>query len=167
MKQFNFSFTIILCIIFLANSCDSPLGIEDQVRITKTLKFTTILKGPLVIMSDDAFQKVIQSKDEENSFAASLVTNKFDTAGKPQPITFPEINYSKEMIVAICLGSRPLANYEVEITSAESIDGNVTIHAKEYVPSIGQTVISSPIHFIRLEKYNGTVKFDKIEVVHL
>ena len=76
----------------------------------------------------------------------------------------PAIDFSKQMVVGVFMGSRNTAGFAVEIVSASDADGVGTVHYRETVPPKGAVtaqVITSPYHLVSIPKSASTVKFQK------
>jgi PrcB C-terminal len=80
----------------------------------------------------------------------------------PAP-ALPEVNFEKEMIVAVAMGTKPSGGYAIAIKRIEKTDKGVVVHYRETAPApggIGIAVLTQPFHIIRLEK-GGPVTFVK------
>jgi hypothetical protein len=76
----------------------------------------------------------------------------------------PSVDFSKQMVVGVFMGSRNTAGFGVEIVSAADADGVVTVHYRETVPPRGgitAQVITSPYHLVSVPKTASTVTFQK------
>ena len=76
----------------------------------------------------------------------------------------PAIDFSKQMVVGVFMGSRNSAGFGVEIVSAPDADGVITVHYHETIPASGAItaqVITSPYHLVYLPKSASTVRFQK------
>ena len=78
----------------------------------------------------------------------------------------PAVDLSREMIVAVFLGSRTTAGFGVEIASAQSQGGGVLVRYKVSEPGAGSVtaqVLTFPYHIVALPRSAGDVKFDRID----
>jgi len=78
----------------------------------------------------------------------------------------PEIDFGREMVVGVFLGSRNSAGYAVEIVSVEAQPGAVVVRYHETAPAraaITAQIITSPYHLAAVPKTEGAVRFEKIE----
>jgi PrcB C-terminal len=76
----------------------------------------------------------------------------------------PKVDLSKEMIVAVFLGSRPTAGYAVEIVGAEVKNGALVVRYRETRPAPGTItaqILTSPYHIAAVRKHDGDVRFEK------
>jgi hypothetical protein len=78
----------------------------------------------------------------------------------------PKIDFSKEMIVAVFMGSRPTAGFSTAVVSALSANGALLIRYTESRPPAGAVtaqVLTFPYHIAAIPKADvQDVKFEKI-----
>jgi PrcB C-terminal len=83
--------------------------------------------------------------------------------GSTQPV--PAVDFSKELVTAVFLGSRPTGGFSVEVVGAR-VEGDALI--VEYVEqrpgrgSIVTQVLTSPFHIVRLPAHKGPVRFQGV-----
>jgi len=78
----------------------------------------------------------------------------------------PTIDFSKEMVVGVFLGSRPTAGYVLEIVSATQESGTLVVRYRESAPPRGAMtaqVLTSPYHLVAVPFFPGGVKFEKAQ----
>jgi hypothetical protein len=78
----------------------------------------------------------------------------------------PAIDFSKDMVVAIFLGSRPSAGYAVDITGIKEANGAVVVQYHETQPSsnvVTAQVITDPYHIVVIGKRAGDVIFENVQ----
>jgi PrcB C-terminal len=78
----------------------------------------------------------------------------------------PAVDFSREMVVGIFLGSRPTAGYAVEIVRAVGNSDSFIVEYVETRPSrdaITAQVLTSPYHLAAIPKHEGTVAFKKVD----
>jgi len=76
----------------------------------------------------------------------------------------PAVDFSKEMVVAVFMGSRPTAGFSVEIVSASPRDGKLLVTYREAQPapgSISAQVLTAPYHIAAIPKSTLPVAFEK------
>ena len=77
----------------------------------------------------------------------------------------PAIDFSKEMVVAVFMGSRPTAGFSTAVTSVTAANGVLIVHYTETRPPAGGVsaqVLTSPYHLAAISKAAVTdVKFEK------
>jgi hypothetical protein len=79
---------------------------------------------------------------------------------KPAPI----VDFSKEIVVAVFMGSRNTAGYSVDIAEVVPNQGGVVVRYKERTPMAGGVtaqVLTAPYVFAAIPKNAGTVTFEK------
>jgi hypothetical protein len=105
---------------------------------------------------DDAAQVVAKSPQEWQELWQK------HTPDRPRPA----VDFSKEMVVGLFLGSRPTSGYMLEIVSATQSDGTLVVRYRESVPSRGTMtaqVLTSPYHIVAVPFFPGGVKFEKMQ----
>jgi hypothetical protein len=78
----------------------------------------------------------------------------------------PTVDFAKDMIVGVFMGSRPSAGYNISIVSALVKDGNVIVQYRESTPRPGTMaaqVLTFPYHLVAIPKAAGEVQFVKIQ----
>jgi hypothetical protein len=78
----------------------------------------------------------------------------------------PAVDFSKEMVVAVFMGSRPNAGFSTAITSAIATpSGTLLVHYKETMPAAGAVsaqILTFPYHIVAINKADvKDVKFEK------
>ena len=77
----------------------------------------------------------------------------------------PAVDFAKDMIVGVFMGSRSTAGYNISIVSTFAKDGNVLVRYQESAPRPGTMaaqVLTFPYHLVAVPKAAGDVKFEKI-----
>ena len=78
----------------------------------------------------------------------------------------PRVDFSKEMVIGVFLGSRPSAGFGIAIVGAEAEQGGLTVRFRETRPMPGgmtAQVITSPYHVAAVPRQSGTVKFERVQ----
>ena len=76
----------------------------------------------------------------------------------------PDVDFSKEMVVAIFLGTRPTAGFSVEIVGAREEGAMLIVSYRETRPQPGivtAQVLTSPYHLVAVPKH-GDVKWERV-----
>ena len=76
----------------------------------------------------------------------------------------PKVDFAKEIVVAVFMGSRPTAGFAVEIVSAAERDGKLIVTYRETVPgpgAISAQVLTAPYHIAAVPKSALPVTFEK------
>ena len=91
----------------------------------------------------------------------------FDTLWKKhapnQPI--PSVDFNKQMVLAVFLGSRPSGGFNVTITGVQSSGTDLVVQWVEAGPPPGTAasmVITSPSHLVAVPRSEGNVRFEKL-----
>jgi len=79
----------------------------------------------------------------------------------------PAIDFSKEMVVGVFMGSRPSAGFSTAIVSTTVANGALIVRYTETMPSSGSVsaqVLTFPYHLVAIPKATVTdVKFEKAD----
>ena len=78
----------------------------------------------------------------------------------------PKVDFARETVVGIFMGSRPTAGFEVEIAGVASEAGVTVVRYREKAPSrdaITAQVITSPYVLAAIPKTSGEVRFEKVQ----
>jgi hypothetical protein len=76
----------------------------------------------------------------------------------------PTIDFDRETVVAVFLGSRPTGGFSVAIVSATERDGTLVVAYNEASPQPGAIVaqvLTFPYHIVAVPKHAGPVTFEK------
>jgi protease stability complex PrcB-like protein len=127
-------------------------GAAQPATTAPTMK--TIDKGEHSNM-DDAAQVVAKTAQEWQRLWQKHAPD------RPRPAA---VDFSKEMVLGVFLGSRPTAGYMVEIASATQSNGTLVVRYRESAPprgAITAQVLTSPYHLVTVPFFPGDVKFEK------
>ena len=78
----------------------------------------------------------------------------------------PAIDFSKDMVVGVFMGTRPSAGYTTTIVSTVSKDGKTIVRYEEKMPPKGTLtaqILTSPYHLVTLPKMAGQVAFERVQ----
>ena len=79
----------------------------------------------------------------------------------------PPVDFSREMIVAVFMGSRPTAGYSTTILTTMEVKGVLVVRYKETAPpprAITAQIITFPYHIVAIPKATVTdVQFKKVD----
>jgi hypothetical protein len=115
----------------------------------------TVGKGPMSVI-DTPRQVTVRSAAE---WAALWKEN---GAGAP----LPAVDFSREMVVGVFLGSRPTSGYGVEIVRTIGNSGALVVEYVETRPSrdvIAAQILTAPYHLVAIPKHEGAVTFKKVD----
>jgi len=78
--------------------------------------------------------------------------------------SLPDVDFSREIVVGVFLGSRPTAGFAVEIVGYREAGNDVVVQYRETSPAadaITAQVIVSPYHLVAIPRRSGNVTFEK------
>ena len=78
----------------------------------------------------------------------------------------PPVDFKTRTVVAIFLGTRGSAGYSADVTGVRPADGGVIIEWQERRPQKGEVsaqVLTSPAVIVSVPKFDGPVKFEKVD----
>ncbi len=76
----------------------------------------------------------------------------------------PRVDFSKEMVVAVFMGSRPTAGFSVEIVAAAERGEKFVVGYRETLPApggISAQVLTAPYHIVAVPKSPLSIEFQK------
>jgi hypothetical protein len=77
----------------------------------------------------------------------------------------PAVDFAREAVAAVFLGTRPTAGFGVEIVGAGQKAGAFVVQYRETKPggdAIAAQVITSPFLLVAMPKVDGDVKFERV-----
>jgi hypothetical protein len=77
----------------------------------------------------------------------------------------PAVDFPREMVVGVFLGSRPTAGYQVEIVGARAEQGALVVQYRVTAPgrdAVTAQVVTMPYHLVAVPAQAGEVKFEKL-----
>jgi len=78
----------------------------------------------------------------------------------------PAVDFSREMVVGVFMGSRPTAGYAITILSTFEKDDKMLVRYQETIPAKGTMtaqILTSPYHLVAVTKVTGSVTFEKVQ----
>lgn len=75
----------------------------------------------------------------------------------------PRVDFGRDMVLGVFLGSRTTAGFSVEIVSALVEEGILVVRLRETRPQtdrIVAQVITSPYHLVAVPRHSGDVRFE-------
>lgn len=78
----------------------------------------------------------------------------------------PSVDFSKEMVVAVFMGSRPTAGFAVEIVGVSEASGGLVVQYRETRPSrdaMTAQVLTAPYHLVAIPKSAEAVTFEHVK----
>jgi hypothetical protein len=123
--------------------------------VAATVSFSTLAKG-LASGVDEPAQVVVRSQTE---WAALWSRHMRTQTAPPQP---PPVDFSRDMVVALFMGTRPTGGYAIAITQVERTAAGLSIRYRTARPdpSAMQTqALTQPFHLIALPRVDDPVTF--------
>jgi hypothetical protein len=77
----------------------------------------------------------------------------------------PRVDFAKEMVVGVFLGSRTTAGYSVQIVSAEESNGAIVVKYRQTEPgrdAITAQILTFPYHLVAIPQSRADVKFERV-----
>ena len=77
----------------------------------------------------------------------------------------PRVDFGRDMVVGVFLGSRTTAGFSVEIVSALVEQGVLVVRFRETRPQSNRVVaqvITSPYHLVAVPRHSGDVRFENL-----
>jgi hypothetical protein len=105
---------------------------------------------------DAAQQTVVRSAGEWNALWQK------HAPGRP----VPAVDFAKNMVLAVFLGSRPSAGYGVQITEVVAEGKSVVVRWEEQRPPAGTSaaaVMTAPAHLVSVPRRDAPVRFEKVQ----
>lgn len=78
----------------------------------------------------------------------------------------PAVDFGRETIVAVFLGSRPTAGFGVEIVEVREEEGTTVVRYRETRPGPGTVtaqVVTSPYDIVAVPRRQGEIRFEQVE----
>jgi PrcB C-terminal len=147
---------MIVLTLTLVGALLQPGAPKPNIPILTTVPaMKTLDKGDQSNM-DDANQAVVKTE------AAWKQLWQHHSPDRPRPA----VDFTKEMVVGVFMGSRPTAGYSLEIVSAIVANGTLVVRYRDAAPPRGTMtaqVITSPYHLVAVSLFPGDVKFEKVQ----
>lgn len=77
----------------------------------------------------------------------------------------PRVDFARDMVIGVFLGSRATAGFSVEVVSAQVEQGILVVRFRETRPQpdrIVAQVLTSPYHLVAVPRHSGEVKFESV-----
>lgn len=122
----------------------------------KDFDFTNVVKSTGATVTGDFKAddfKVIKTSQEWKNLIAKVDKNLEST----------NIDFDKELLVAVFMGKRSSGGFSIEITDMTEEDNNVQVNILEKIPApqcFTSTVITSPYHIVKVRKTDKEFKFN-------
>jgi len=77
----------------------------------------------------------------------------------------PAVDFTRDMVIGVFLGTRTTGGYGVEITGTRQDRGSLIVEYRETRPGRGAItaqVITTPFHLVAIPRFAGDVRFEKL-----
>lgn len=157
MKKINLIwFLSIFLMLFILSACttndeskeDAPL-VEKE---SQTLNFRSLVKSNQSSYQEEGFY-VINNQEEWNNLGIVIIED-----------YIIEIDFEKELVLAVFTGMRPSGGYSVEIVEIIEKEDVIEVMFEETMPSEDDMVsmeITYPEHIVKIEKIDKPFEFIK------
>jgi hypothetical protein len=78
----------------------------------------------------------------------------------------PKVDFAREMVVAVFLGTRPTAGFAIDIVGTKEDAGALVVQYRETRPAKGlltAQVLTSAYAIVALPRHEGAVKFERVD----
>jgi hypothetical protein len=120
----------------------------------------------LAVLNPIAFTSVhrgTQSRIEEPREVTIRTAAEWQTLwNEHAPSERPRVDFTKDMVVGVFLGTRPTGGYSVEIVSVEATGEGIVVSYRETQPARDAMLtqaLTSPVHLVRIPLQKGPVRF--------
>lgn len=130
--------------------------ITASIVLQMMVSMTTLARG---VNSDimEPRQVVVRTADDWRALWKSH-------SAQPPPV----VDFSRSVVVAVFLGSRPTAGFAVKITAIRTEGGTAVVEYVERRPApdaLVAQVLTSPFHIVTVPRTAGDLKFRQIESI--
>jgi hypothetical protein len=148
---------------------DAQSRLGDHPTASRQVQFT-VSAAPLQGLQGATPMRLLDKGDHSNMDDARQAVAR--TAGdwktlwqqhspdRPQP----QVDFAKEMVVGVFLGSRPTAGFTIEVVGVAQKDAALVVQYRQTQPSrdaVTAQVITSPYHLVALPTFAGDVRFER------
>ena len=129
--------------------------------------FTTVLAVASMSAQTPAFTSLVKGNMSEQQLARQVTVRtaaEWKALWKEHAPTakMPDVDFSKDMVVGIFLGSKPSEGYDVEIVGVRTEGKDVVVEYVQKEPGRGTLtaqILTEPFHLVTAPKHAGTVRF--------
>jgi hypothetical protein len=145
---------ILLALVMLFAQSPAERKMRVDAMILESPQTRTIEKGDQSNI-DDAKQVLVRTEAEWTKLWQQ------HNPDRPRP----KVDFAKEMVVAVFMGSRPNAGFSTTITSAMAANGALVVRYQETAPvpgGVSAQILTFPYHIVAIAKADvKDVKFQK------
>ena len=129
--------------------------------------FTTVFAVASMSAQTPAFTSLVKGNMSEQQLARQVTVRtaaEWKALWKEHAPTakMPDVDFSKDMVVGIFLGSKPSEGYDVEIVGVRTEGKDVVVEYVQKEPGRGTLaaqILTEPFHLVTAPKHAGTVRF--------
>lgn len=124
-------------------------------RQGEPIDFQTVDRG-----THSGIQQAGRRVIEDNQRFAALWAELYRTR-RPEP-PMPDIDFEREIVVAVFQGQQPTGGYAVEVEAVQRIGRRAVVHVAQTAPEPDDMVtmaLTSPYHVVRFARQEGGVEF--------
>jgi hypothetical protein len=108
------------------------------------------------------FQTVMKTAYSGLNSAGNYVIRSKEELGKLIEGSHADIDFGKEMVIAVALGQKRTGGYGIEVREINEVDGKLEVIVESTSPKPSGMVsqaLTQPIHVVRTARYGGEVVF--------
>lgn len=168
LKQMLWGGALFLCVLSLWGCSSTPkTEVTASIAVTSTpldrpergeIKFETIQSGHLSGIARRT-RIVIRSRPDWEQFWRLHTGNR-----RPLP-TAPEVDFQKDMIVAVMMGQQSSGGYTIAIESITQENEKMRVDVQEQEPAedaMTSSALSAPFHIVTVPVWDGEIEFQKL-----
>jgi hypothetical protein len=135
----------------------SVVALTITTMSAQTPLFTNVAKGEVSAQQETKQVTVRTAAEWQTLWKSHSPTEKM-----------PTVDFAKNMVVGIFLGSKPSAGHEVEIVGVRTEGKDLVVEYVQRQPGRGTMaaqILTEPFHLIAVAKHAGTVRFIHVPAV--
>ena len=141
-------------------------------RHEDTMRFATIIAAAVIVVAFMSAQTPSFTNIAKGDMSGQQMTKQVTvrTAAEWQALwkdhapteKIPNVDFTKDMVVGIFLGSKPSAGHSVEIVGVRTDEKELVVEYVQTQPGRGTMaaqILTEPFHLVAVPKHAGTVRF--------
>jgi PrcB C-terminal len=139
-----------LCVLFVISVFSVSLFSVTS-AVAQTQSFSTVAKG------DASEQQIARQVTVRTAAEWKALWKEHAPAAK-----MPAVDFSKDMVVGVFLGSKPSAGHDVEIVGVRMEEKDLVVEYVQKQPGRGTLaaqILTEPYHLVTVPKHAGAVRF--------
>ena len=134
---------------------------------TKVAPYLIVFTAMLSAQTPPSFTDVAKGNASEQQDAKQVTVrtpSEWETLWKAHAPTvkMPSVDFTKNMVVGIFLGTKPSDGYQVEIVGVRTQEKELIVEYVQRTPGRGTMaaqILTEPYHLVSVPKHAGTVRF--------